>query len=1164
MADTGKQSPLGQNVLGGLLQNRCLRINPNAQFFMGISRSNSEYIFGTLVQNTVLRMLVWSINDAYLRGVVAPGTYNNLISISGYGSCYALGNSKPPTYIAEDASESWAGDTPSSSDCKAVEYAESLGITGALPGPANAGYSVTGVTDYGQQATWLPYNWSNPNRSITQWGWIRCHALQAHNEFNWHAQPGREGQASPRYEDFLGSFNEAYSFAQYNNRTISTSQNAETFLEGSFSNMDDLITGDITGVSLYTQGLADDLQCLQKIFDFKRLDRFGFPSTLLQQLYEHGGLTTDLNLALGAAGLEEREIRSLSKANDHGTAEQERKIYTAFLSIAGKNLQVCLSALTNNARLLNVRCNPSNADNEGERIRTLADMLNPWYLFYNCRESLTVPLYNTTTGFPITSSKTYYLIYSDATDSGAVNPALDSTAVRNVVGTLFTKGKPGPLETGIDTTPSNTLPKGYDSYLGKQNEVIPEAIAVAAGAVRYSFLQISNIEQITPGELGNCLQNLELMSDDTGFANGTQASGSSLQKPVDEDLVQEIQEQMGLGSNVGGNYRMDDFFGNMSGNPYNWRELYSYLAGDKEIQNVTASAQSSDLAAIYQQLFLAVSWEPCAITLELEYTVINDGPGTRDAIMNPDNPNYDPVEEIPNPDWDPADPLSPEFIPNPDYDPVPFELLDASTGTVSPSGKIVGPYAPYNPPQYTYDQWQPSLWAAGYRIKPSEGEYIPLTNDGGGYGRGGAPDPAVFINYTTFNSDGSTIKITGIGRNDAQTASNGGGTFGRVQGAEIYGGGAVYFATGIAGANWQGGAGTPYPGSPPVGYEDPGGIFPNYQDPYPGYGAPVANTDVIAEPEYPPIGTYNWRPATGGTNSTYGSSYSYNSVTQYYINAANSEISQISSQSSADINQVNMIWEIMGKQMKVEQRSRYNGLGRVEIPRDPFTYSNQDLVSFVDSMPDYSDYRTGLQGRVTIELIIDRVCDVGQNIMAQMRQERNEKTLANCGIPLNNNIPDRTPASTIRTLVTNGTVPGALEGIVIDNIEWVNPGWPQIDLPGGVVTTAPGVVDNGVFLTPISGTGPGDFTPLTTDVEYPVIGPVISVGPPDTVVSGPTDPNEGEPTTNIPGGGGGGGGTNSGGGTPSGPNTPFVPPQSVQSAIDKVIHCNCDCWDLLG
>ena len=55
---------------------------------------------------------------------------------------------------------------------------------------------------------------------------------------------------------------------------------------------------------------------------------------------------------------------------------------------------------------------------------------------------------------------------------------------------------------------------------------------------------------------------------------------------------------MGLGSNVHGNYRMDDFFGNMSGNPYNWRGLYDLLAGDKEIQNVTASAQTSDLAGL--------------------------------------------------------------------------------------------------------------------------------------------------------------------------------------------------------------------------------------------------------------------------------------------------------------------------------------------------------------------------------------------------------------------------------------------------------------------------------------------------------------------------------------------------------------------------------------
>ncbi len=1153
MADTGKQSPLGQNVLGGLLQNRCLRINPNAQFFMGISRSNTEYQFGALVQNTVLRMLVWAINDSYLRNMGVP--YNNIISINGYGSCYALGNSKPPTYIAEDKSESWAGKYQYSVNCKAVEFAQSKGVTGALPGPANAGYSVTGVTDYGQQATWIPYNLSNPNNSITQWGWIRCHALQAHNEFNWHAKEGNEGQAVPRYEDFLGSFNEAYSYAQYNNRTISTAQNADEFLQGSFSNMDDLITGDITGVSLYTQGLATDLQTLQKIFDFKRLDRFGFPSTLLQQLYEHGGLTTDLNLALGSAGLEEREIRNLSRANDHGTAVQERKIYTAFLSIAGENLKVCLSALTNNQYMLTNRIDTAYSD--ANTIRTLADCLNPWYLFRKSRLSLTVPLYNTSYNtIKQVGSKTYYLIYPsespDNADPAGVNDALDSATVRNNVGALFTKGKPGPIERSIDTTPTGSIPRGYDSYLGKPNEVLPKAIGLAAGAVRYAFLQISNIEQITPGSLGNCLQNLELMSGDTALASvGTGAtSTTNLQKPVDKELIAEIQVQMGLGSGVGGNYRMDDFFGNMSGNPYNWQELYSYLAGDKEIQNVTANAGTSDLAAIYQQLFLAVSWEAMAMSLQLEYTCQK----IQSARENQENPDYDPRVEIPNPDYDPTQPAGPgnePEIPNPDYTPpgYRFILLDS------------------NPQTYTGNQWNPSLWDAGYRIKPSQGEYTLLTNDGGGYGRGGAPNPVAPINYTTFNSDGSTIEITGIGRDDAQTGSNGGGTFGRVQGAEVSGGGAVYFATNIPGRDWESPdpyAPIPAPNDPPDGFLIPDGIYPSYQDPNPGYGAPVANTDVFAEPEYPPIGTYQWRPATGGTNSPYLSSYNFYSVPQYYINAANNEISEISNQSPSVINEVNMIWEIMGKQMKVEQRTRYNALGRVEIPRDPFTYSNQDLVSFVDSMPDYSDFRTGLQGRATIELIIDRACDVGQNIMAQMRQETNEKTLANCGIPLNNNIPDKIPASTIRTLVTNGTVPGAQEGIVINGVEWVNPGWPTLGPPGSPTVTAPGVVDNGVFLTPLSGTAPGSFTPLTTNVEYPVIGPVISVGPPDTVPGTDRDPNDGEPSTNTPGGGGGGGGTDSGGGTPSGPNNPFVPKQSVESAIEKVIHCNCDCWDLLG
>ena len=58
MADSGIQSPLGINVLGSVLQNTGLTINPVAAGYMGISKSNSDYYFGSLVNSTALRPMV--------------------------------------------------------------------------------------------------------------------------------------------------------------------------------------------------------------------------------------------------------------------------------------------------------------------------------------------------------------------------------------------------------------------------------------------------------------------------------------------------------------------------------------------------------------------------------------------------------------------------------------------------------------------------------------------------------------------------------------------------------------------------------------------------------------------------------------------------------------------------------------------------------------------------------------------------------------------------------------------------------------------------------------------------------------------------------------------------------------------------------------------------
>tara|TARA_R110000744_G_scaffold16144_2_gene44640 strand:- start:1205 stop:4279 length:3075 start_codon:yes stop_codon:yes gene_type:complete len=1024
MADTGKQSPLGMNVLGGILQNRCLLINPNAQFFMGVSKSNSQYTYGELVEGTVLRMLTWAINDGFTRGAISDSTYNNLISISGNDNeCPTLGNSKPPTYIAVDPSGSWAGITEGSVDCKAVEFGVSQGVAASRPGPANAGYSVTSDTDYGQQATWLPYDTTNANKSITQWGWIRCHALQAHNEFNWHAKEGLEGAdldstPSPRYEDFLGSFNEAASFAQYTNQTVATASNADTFMEGTFSNMNDLITGDVTGVSLSTNDLAYDLQSLEKIFDFRKLDRFGFPSTLLRQLYENGGLTQDLNLTLGSAGLTGQEIRNLSTGKLEANETQERKIYTAFLAISGENLLNCVIALTSNQWMYR-RVTTITDD---QAINTLADLLEVKVLFYNSWQTLTVPIYNNQLGLP-TGSKTYYLIYNE---DGSVNGAINTTNVKEIVGTLITEGAPIPVTGEARNEPSTELPTGLDSYLGGSNIVIPAQIGLAAAALRYAFLQVSNIEQLTPGELGNCLRFLEIINENGDGADGTEASSDGLQKPISQTLVDEVQTQMGLGSSYAGSYRMDDFFGNMSGNPYWWKRLYWNLAGGGGYggsgDTVTQNAEVSQLAAIYQQLFLAVSWEQATVT-----------------------PIY--------------------------------------TGT--------GPY--------TVTGW--------------------TVNGGGGYGRGGAPDPAI-----TF-SDGLVGTAT-IGRSDKDTGSNSTGTFGRV-------------------ISITGGTGT------------------------------TANIPT-ATLETPPIGTYGWLPATGGTNSPNGTAYDYNTVTQYYIDAANAEITTLSNNDPVWIQDMKLTWEIMGKQMKVEQRSRYNALGRVEVPRDPFVYTQQDLVSFVDSMPEYSDAGsdTYVGTRSTLELIVDRRCDVGQNIVAQLRQEHNENVLKNCGVPLNNNIDDKIPETILQTLLANGTVPGAREGIEINDKVWVNPEFPVIDGIDGHEFTPPGGKFVAPWFVPITGSKPGDWSPIINDEPVPQIGEAVSAGPTDTIIALPSQTlnsiallSQTLSADDSAGGGGSagrGGPDNDSGGRPGAPRLPWVAPFSTSDAIESVIRCNCDCWDLIG
>jgi hypothetical protein len=582
MADSGKQSPLGVNVLGSILANTGLNINPVAASYMGASKTNATYTFGSLVQQTVLRLLTWAINDGYLRGVAVPGatktlsdaTYNNLISI-GAGTVPGLGNSKPPTYIVEDPAGIWTNTS--------VAYGTQKVGSSVLPGPATSGYPETNTIDQGQEATWYPYNTTNPNKSVTQWGWIRCHALQAWNEFNYNGSSVT--LATPEYKEFCSSFMTASSWLTYSNQAILAAKDSDAFLEGVYSNMSDLISADIAGVNLASIPFGNDLINLGTGINLQDIATFGMPSNLLRNLGKNSAITQDVSLALLAAGLSNSDISSItSGTNTNVSMQQEQQIYGAFLIITGINLVNVLA--------------PMQVKTPG--LTTLADMLNIKKIFPTSYNSMTVPVYNASPGLP-TNSKTYYLIYSN----GGVNSQLDTPAIKEYVGTQLPSGTPSTSE--IATSPNNyrELPTGFGSYI---RDIIPYDQAIAAGAFSFTMRQIRNIQYCDFVRFARAVKGMENTTD-LPLTAGTN-------KPTSQTATDYSMLVCALGSGPYGSYTYSDMFGCMSGLTYPWKLIYERI---NQLSTTT-------LANIYRELFLAVTWEPATVSVQYTSYVVESPP----------------------------------------------------------------------------------------------------------------------------------------------------------------------------------------------------------------------------------------------------------------------------------------------------------------------------------------------------------------------------------------------------------------------------------------------------------------------------------------------------------------------------------------------------------
>jgi hypothetical protein len=311
--------------------------------------------------------------------------------------------------------------------------------------------------------------------------------------------------------------------------------------------------------------------------------------------------------------------------------------------------------------------------------------------------------------------------------------------------------------------------------------------------------------------------------------------------------------------------------------------------------------------------------------------------------------------------------------------------------------------------------------------------------------------------------------------------------------------------------------------------------------------------------------------ATGGVNTPVGTAGwpGMNTVIQNYIDQANAEITAIQNASQENFQKAKVLntnYNILGTMLKIEQRSRYIGRPAAPIPYyDALIPFPQSLYGFVDSLP-FLAQETNPNGPVqNLETVADFCSPAGQSLVGMMRQERNQARLNLVGLTLDNNISTQVEPEIAKTKLVNGTVPDAVEGVQSDNgVNYTVPAWSATNRCDSTTVEPMPIayfdpIINDIRLT--DDVQPGNIISILQD-DNPVVAtevprgigiPAIGVpgAPPNTI------PTEGIQTIGLF------------------PIVNVLPPNldkryisstvlpssyNVQTAIDKVIECNCDCW----
>lgn len=168
------------------------------------------------------------------------------------------------------------------------------------------------------------------------------------------------------------------SYAQLANQFIISACNSDTYLCDTFSNTDNMVSGDITTVNLATEAFGTDLANLGQLWNLENIENLGSPLALMQQIVAVVGTIPVVSLTFVGAGVPADVVVNLEDPNATVTDAVQKTMYLAMTQITG-------DALTQILQLLGVTT---------AGITTMADLLNPVKLFPNSFQTLTVTTKN--------------------------------------------------------------------------------------------------------------------------------------------------------------------------------------------------------------------------------------------------------------------------------------------------------------------------------------------------------------------------------------------------------------------------------------------------------------------------------------------------------------------------------------------------------------------------------------------------------------------------------------------------------------------------------------------------------------------------------------------------------------------------------------------------